>query len=67
MINHASDAIAKPPNAIIMVSFHFVLSCSSEPKSILYAQIIIKIIATVHANSIKKFIAHLRIFGMSSM
>jgi len=35
MMNHARAARAKPPRAAIIVSLHFVLSCWSEPKSIL--------------------------------
>jgi hypothetical protein len=67
MINQANDAIANHTKAITIVSFHFVLSCSSEPKSILYAQTIINIIAIVPAIVIKKLIAHFKIFGISSI
>ena len=48
-----------------MVSFHFVLSCSSDQKSILYAQIITKITAIVQASHIKKSIADFIISGIS--
>jgi hypothetical protein len=67
IINHANEAMANQPNAIIIVSFHFVLSCSNEPNSILYDQTIINIIATVHAIVIKKSIAFLIITGISSI
>lgn len=56
-MNHASEAIIKPQIAIKIVSLHFVLSWDIEPKSILYAQIIMKITEIVAAIHIRKFIA----------
>jgi hypothetical protein len=65
IINHANAAIINHHIAIIIVSFHFVLSCSRDHSNILYAHIIINIIATVPATHIKKFITEFIIFGMS--
>ncbi|MBT3726711.1 hypothetical protein HOG21_03260 [bacterium] len=47
------------------MSFHFVLLCSKDPNNILYAHIIINIIAIVQAIHIKKSIAHFNIIGIS--
>ena len=65
-MNQASAAIAKPVSAIIIVSRHFVLSCCSDQKSILYAPIITKITAIVPAIPIKKSIKLRIAFGISS-
>jgi len=64
-INHASDAIAKPPSAISIVFLHFVLSCWREPNRSWYAQMITNITAIVPAIPIRKFVAATIIFGIS--
>jgi len=47
------------------VSFHFVLSCASDPSKILYAQTITNIIAMVPAIPIKKSMTDFKILGIS--
>jgi hypothetical protein len=66
IISHARAASANQLSAMIMVSRHFVLSCWSDQKSILYAPIIIKITATVQAIPMKKSMALRIAFGISS-
>jgi hypothetical protein len=66
IMSHARAARANQLRAIIIVSFHFVLSCCIDPKSILYAPIMINITAIVPAIHIKKSIAALIAFGISS-
>lgn len=65
-INHASEAIAKPPRAMRIVFLHFVLSCWREPNRSWYAQIMTNITAIVPAIHMRKLVAETIIFGIVS-
>jgi hypothetical protein len=67
IINQASVAIANHVRAIIIVSFHFVFSLVREPNNILYAHIIMNIIAIVQDISSNKSMVDLIIIGISSI
>jgi len=65
-MNHDKLANINHIIAIIIVFFHFDLSCSIDQKSIWYAQTITKITAIVQAIHIAKSIAHFMTLGISS-
>lgn len=65
-INQLRLAKANQIKALIIVSFHFVVSCVSEPKRILYAQIIMKTTEMVPATPNKKFVVDCIKHGIAS-
>jgi len=66
-INQAKTEIAKPVNAIVIVSLHCVWSDFREPNNNLYAHIITKITAIVQASQRKISIIHFNAPAISSL